>query len=209
MKDITNNVYRREKEPKVTNLNVRNTFVKIVGNVVLVGCVTIAGLAHFYNKYPFVVDKEGRRTTEATETFPFRDDEKYTKNIYEFSRDESTGIGTVRRYNCNFHSYDFIEKLVETANEQGPDILAEKCVGPIDADHPSWYFTKSEQDNDRLFKVIYTDDKGDFVIEDESPKNNLVTTLLPVFTGALAGLLTYADITADTDKKTLSKKGNF
>ncbi len=199
MRDLTNNGCKRK--PQVNNLNVRNNFAKVAGHVVLAGCISVGLFAFLDNKYPFVVDKEGRYTTETQASFAFRDDDKYNKNIYEFESDESTGIGTVKRYNGNFRSYDDLEKLVETANEEGPEILVKTIGEPIEVSHSSWYFTKREQDKGSCFKVIYSDNKGDFVIEDESFRNNLVTTLAPVLTGAFAGLLVSA-----TDDKEKSLK---
>ena len=183
---------------KVSNLNVRNTFAKFIGPVVLTMCGTVCGFGLF-GRYPFIEDKDVRYTTSNHPAFAFKDSNEYRKNIYEFERDESTNIGIVKRYNCNFRSYDDLERIVKTANEKGSQILVDTFGEPTISFDPSRYFSASEQEKGSFARVIYSDDKGDFVIENESAKDNILTTTAPVFMGVLSALA-FSAVSSDDQK---------
>ena len=187
---------------KVNNLKVTDKFFRVAATSLVALCGTIIGFAQF-GKHPIAVDKDVRYLTSPYPSRSFDDDYSYRRVISEsdpwVKLDDSTYGRIVKKYNCNFHSAEELEKVVKIANRDGAEILVEKFGEPDITYETRPYVSNSELDDGKSIRLSYFDKDGEFVAEDESFKDNFITTVAPLGMGLVAGFLSSA--TYEEDKK--------
>ncbi len=187
---------------KVNNLKVTDKLFRVAATSLVAVCGTVLGFAHF-GRHPLVVDKDVRYLTSPYPSRSFEDDYSYQRVISEsdpwVKLDDSNYARVVKKYNGNYHSTKELEKIVKTANKEGKEILVEKFGEPVVTYETRPYVSNSELENGKNIKLSYFDEDGEFVVEDESFKDNLISTVGPLGIGLIAGFLTNA--TYEDEKK--------
>ena len=187
---------------KISNLKVTDKLLRVAATSAIAFCGTFALFASA-GKHPFIVDKDIRYLTSPYPSRAFDDDYRYGRVISEtepwFRTDDSNYARIVNNYKCGYRPYKELEKIVKIANKEGSDILVREFGEPVADFDLLPYVPQSELEKGKSVSLYFSDEKGEFVVEDESFKDNFITTVAPV---AMAGIAAYlASLTYDNKEE--------